>query len=95
MNNFNNCTKPDEEKINSMKSQVNNEIKDLTSHFQEFEPSRNRIIVTGSMDYMRIALRESCLDLTDTFELLTFIFLLYQVHHKVLPDFHKLLPYHH
>ena len=60
-----------QEKVNGMEAEA--KINDLTERFMEFEPSTNRIIVTGSMDYMRIALRESDLDCENEFELLQLI----------------------
>lgn len=59
--------------VNSMEKEVLRKIKDLTRHYENFEVSSNRIIVLGSMDYMRIALRESDLNLKDKFNLLMFI----------------------
>lgn len=59
--------------VNRMENEVMTKIKDLTMYYENFEVSSNRIIVLGSMDYMRIALRESDLDLKDAFNLLMFI----------------------
>ena len=62
-----------EAEIDTIKIHVNTKIKELTEYFEKFEPCTNEIIVNGSMDYMRIALRESNLNLKDTFDLLMFI----------------------
>ena len=41
------------------RSEINNKIGELSEYFESFEGSRNKIIVLGSIDYMRIALREA------------------------------------
>lgn len=64
------CSK---EKIDKMEFEAISKIKDLTTCFEEYEGSNNKIIVLGSIDYMRIALRESDLNLRDKYELLLFI----------------------
>ena len=61
------------EEIDIMTNQVTQKIQELSEYFEKFEPSTNRIILLGSMDYMRIAIRESNLGLKDTFDLLIFI----------------------
>ncbi|MBE6506219.1 MAG: hypothetical protein E7Z73_10915 [Methanobrevibacter millerae] len=61
------------EEIEIMTNQVIGKIQELSDYFEKFEPSTNRIILLGSMDYMRIAIRESNLGLKDTFDLLIFI----------------------
>lgn len=61
------------EEIEIMTNQVIEKIQELSDYFEKFEPSTNRIILLGSMDYMRIAIRESNLGLKDTFDLLIFI----------------------
>jgi uncharacterized protein YwgA len=61
------------DEINNLKNQINIRIKKLTDDFEKFEPYTNQIMVTGTMDYMRIALRESDLNLNDTYDLIMFI----------------------
>ncbi len=61
------------DEIDVLKKQVNTKIKELTKDFEKFKPFTNQIIVTGTMDYMRIALRESDLNLKSSYELILFI----------------------
>lgn len=63
----------DEEKVNSLQFEVTDKINMLNNKFNEYEDSRNQIIVLGTIDYMRITLRESNLDLADKYNLLIFI----------------------
>jgi hypothetical protein len=55
------------------RSEINNKIGELSEYFESFEGSRNKIIVLGSIDYMRIALREANLTMDDEYELIMFI----------------------
>lgn len=61
------------EEMDIITNQVTQKIQELSEYFEKFEPSTNRIILLGSMDYMRIAIRESDLGLKDTFDLLILI----------------------
>lgn len=61
------------DEIDNMKNGVNAKIKKLSNLFEKYEPYTNQIIVLGTMDYMRIALREANTDLKDTFDLMMFI----------------------
>ncbi|MBQ8018275.1 MAG: hypothetical protein IJ258_09265 [Methanobrevibacter sp.] len=61
------------DEVKSLENDVLNKIDEFTDYFDRYEGSRNKIIVLGSIDYMRIAVRESNLNLYDKFELLTFI----------------------
>ena len=61
------------DEIDNMKNNVNAKIKKLSNLFEKYEPYTNQIIVLGTMNYMRIALREANTDLMDTFELIIFI----------------------
>lgn len=59
--------------VERMEHETIDEIKRLDKYFDEYEISRNLIIVQGTIDYMRIAIRESNLNLDDKYELLVFI----------------------
>jgi len=59
--------------VERMEYGVLSKIKEFTEFFEEYEGSRNKIIVLGSIDYMRITIRESNLNLGDKYELLIFI----------------------
>jgi len=59
--------------IISLSNEINNDISQLTEHFEAFEGSRNKIIVLGSVDYMRIALREANLNMVDEYDLMIFV----------------------
>ena len=52
---------------------VNQKIKELTNYFENYNASKNRILILGSIDYLRIALREAKLNLNDEYELLNII----------------------
>ena len=61
------------ENVENLEFELLFKIKNFTDHFEEYEGSRNKIIVLGSIDYMRITIRESHLNLLDKYELLMFI----------------------
>ena len=56
-----------------MKNDINTKIKEITNYFGQFKSYTNKIIVLGTIDYMKLSLRESNLNSDDEYVLLIFI----------------------
>lgn len=65
--------------VDNLEYEINIEFEELTRCYEKYESSRNQTIVLGSIDYMRIALRESNLNLDDKYNLLIFIKRYYEI----------------
>lgn len=59
--------------VENLEYAVINDMNYLDEYFERYETSNNQIIVQGTIDYMRIALRESNLNLNEKYKLLMFI----------------------